>query len=277
MTKLSLAAAAVALTAGSAVAAAQPFAYKPGTQHYRLDQTVATTQTVQGMTQNAESRTAQFFSLALAEQPDGLGVTYVIDSVTVIASENPSPMQAQANQQAEAAAQSLKGRRIVGTVTPLGKVTKLADADSTAPGGEQLAAGFRGFLVPFPSADVRAGMTWTDTTTNNFRNMGGIDGTTTSIVTYTVAGDTTVHGETAWRVRQEGTLTMSGMGAAQGTDVAMSGTGTISGEVLVGRTSGVYLGGRTEQSQSITVEVPAANMTIPITNKVTTTIQHVGS
>jgi hypothetical protein len=276
MTKLSLAAAAVALAAGSTVAAAQSFAYKPGTQRYRLDQTVETTQTVQGMTQNAESRTAQFFSLDLAAQGDGLGVTYVIDSVAVIPPADASPMQAQATAQAEAAAKTLKGRKIVGTVSPLGRVSRLADADSTAAGGEQLAAGFRAFLVAFPTAAVKTGMTWTDTVTNNFRNMGGIDGTTTTVITYTVAGDTTVHGQKAWRVQQEGTLTMSGMGAAQGTDVAMSGTGTIAGVVLVGQ-SGVLLGADTQQSQNLTVEVPAANMSIPIMNKVTTKIQHVGS
>lgn len=270
-----LATAAVALALGGSAAVAQSFAYTPGTQQYRLDQTVATTQTVQGMAQSAESNSTQFLSVALVPQGAALGVTFQLDSMMVRPPAEASALQAQATAQAEAAAKMLKGRKVVGTVSPLGKIDALADVDSSAPGAQQLANGFRAFLVPFPSGNVRNGMTWTDTVTSAFKNMGGVDGTSTSIVTYTVTGDTTVHGQKAWQVRQQGTVTMSGMGAAQGTDVAMSGSGTIAGLALVG-TNGVYLGGTMEQTQALTVEIPAANMSIPVTNKVTTTVSHMG-
>jgi len=279
MSKSSLAAVLAALAATGSAAAAQSFAYKPGVQHYRLDQTVATTQTVQGMTQNAESSTAQFLSMELAPGDSGLGVTFVIDSVLVVPPDSttpPSPVQAQATAQAQDAAKALKGRKIVGVVSPLGRVQRLTLADTVLPNAQQLANGFKAFLVPFPSASVKAGMTWTDTTTNEFKNMSGMDGTTKGVMTYTVVGDTTVHGQRAWRIAQKGTLTMTGVGAAQGTDVSLAGTGTMTGEVIVGH-DGVYLGGSMEQQQSLTVEVPAASMTIPITNKVTTRIQHAGS
>ena len=280
MSKPHLAAAAVALAAASSAASAQSFAYKPGAQHYRVDQTVATMQTVQGMTQNATATTAQFVSMELgAPGAEGLGVTFIIDSVVVVPADSgapASPAQAQAQAQAEDAAKSLKGRKLAGVVSPLGRIQKLAVVDTVVPNAQQLANGFKAFLVPFPSGAVKEGMTWTDTTTNEFKNMSGMDGTTKGIMTYTVVGDTTVNGQRAWRVEQKGTLTMNGAGAAQGTDVSLAGTGEMSGRAIVGQ-DGVYLGGTMEQTQSLTVEVPAASMTIPITNKVTTRIQHAGS
>jgi hypothetical protein len=278
MSKSSLAAAvAVALAVASTAASAQSFAYKAGAQRYRLDQTVATSQTVQGMSQNATSSTAQFVSMELAPAAEGLGVTFVIDSVVVMPADSAaaaSPAQAQAQTQAEDAAKALKGRKLAGTVSPLGKVQQLAVVDTVVPNAQQLANGFKAFLVPFPSPEVKAGLTWTDTTTNEFKNMSGLDGTTKGVMTYTVVGDTTVHGQRAWRVEQKGTLTMTGTGSAQGTDVSLAGTGEMTGLSVVAQ-DGVYLGGRMEQTQSLTVEVPAANMTIPITNKVTTRIEHV--
>jgi len=279
MSKLSAAAAALLVAAAGSTAAAQPFAYKAGAQAYRLDQTVATEQTVQGMAQSSTSSTAQFISMELAPGAQGLGLTFVIDSVVVLPGDSAaaaSPMQAQVQRQAEDAAKALKGRRLSGTVTPLGRVQTLAVADTVVPNAQQLANGFKAFLVPFPSASVKAGLTWTDTTTNEFKNMSGIDGTTKSIVTYTVVGDTTVGGQKAWKVEQKGTLTMTGAGAAQGTDVSLSGDGTVQGTVVVGQ-NGVYLGGDVEQTQSLKVEVPAASMTIPITNNVTTKIRPIGS
>ena len=279
MSKLSVAAAALLVAAAGSTAAAQPFAYKAGAQHYRLDQTVATEQTVQGMAQSSTSSTAQFISMELAPGAQGLGVTFVIDSVLVLPADSgapASPMQAQVQMQAQDAAKALKGRRLTGTVTPLGRVQTLAVADTVVPNAQQLANGFKAFLVPFPNASIKSGMTWTDTTTNEFKNMSGIDGTTKSIVTYTVVGDTTVGGQKAWKVEQKGTLTMTGAGAAQGTDVSLSGDGTVQGTVVVGQ-NGVYLGGDVEQTQSLKVEVPAASMTIPITNNVTTKIRPIGS
>ena len=282
MSKLSVAAAAILVAAAGSTAAAQPFAYKAGAQHYRLDQTVATEQTVQGMAQSSTSSTAQFISMELAPAASGaqgLGVTFVIDSVLVLPADSAapaSPMQAQVQMQAQDAAKALKGRRLTGTVTPLGRVQTLAVADTVVPNAQQLANGFKAFLVPFPNASIKSGMTWTDTTTNEFKNMSGIDGTTKSIVTYTVVGDTTVGGQKAWKVEQKGTLTMTGAGAAQGTDVSLSGDGTVQGTVVVGQ-NGVYLGGDVEQTQSLKVEVPAASMTIPITNNVTTKIRPIGS
>jgi hypothetical protein len=117
-------------------------------------------------------------------------------------------------------------------------------------------------------------MTWTDTTTSPFSN-GGIDGTTVAIITHRVTGDTTVNGAKAWTVTQEGKLTVDGKGTTNGTDVAMKGSGTMSGTSFVGQ-DGVFLGGNTTMSQSSTVEIPAAGMSIPLTQKVTTRLTPLG-
>jgi hypothetical protein len=271
-------AAAIALAAASSAASAQSFAYKPGAQSYRVDQTLAASQTVQGMTQSSEATTAQFVSVQLAPGSGGMGVTFVIDSVVVMPPSGEtaaSPAQAAVHAKAVDDAKAVKGRKLVGVMTPLGRVQELAVTDTVVPNALQLANGFKAFLVPFPNASIKTGMTWTDTTTNEFKNMSGIDGTTKTVVNYTVTGDTTVNGQRAWRVAQKGTIAMNGAGVASGTDVTLSGTGTMAGTLVVGQ-NGVYLGGTMEQEQSLSVEVPAASMTIPITNKVTTRIQPIG-
>ena len=271
MTEQLLAALALALAAAAPAVGAQSFAYKPGAQRFRLDQTIAQTQEMQGQKMDMNLTSAQFISLAAAAQGANLGLTYTVDSVRF---ETPTgsaaAMAGPVVEQQAAQAKALAGKQVVATISPLGEVSSLAAADSADAVGKALALGFRSFLVAFPSADVKAGMTWTDTTKSSMNNMG-LDITTTAIMTYTVAGDTTVHGRKAWKVAQQGTMTLSGMGNSQGADLVMSGGGTINGLAFVGQ-DGVYLGGQSEQLQNMTLEVPAASMSVPMTNKITTKI-----
>lgn len=263
--------AALALVAVAAPAAAQDFAYKPGTQQYRLEQTLSQTQEMQGQMMDMSLTSAQFISLAAAPQGGGLGLTYTIDSVRFDApTGSMAAMAGGAADQREAQAKALTGKRIVATVSPLGAVSSLAPADTADQAARSVAPGFRTFLIAFPNAAVKSGMTWTDTVSATMNNMG-IDVTSTAVNTYTVTGDTTAYGRKAWKVAHTGTLTLSGSGNTQGADVTLAGTGSSTGTSLVG-VDGIYLGGTTDQMQSMTVEVPAAGMSIPITNKVATKI-----
>src|SRR5690606_30515136 len=109
-----------------------------------------------------------------------LSFTFTVDSVS-LSTEVP---QAQAVAQAEA--DKLKGKQVTGTLSPLGEVLTITGPTADA-AGEQLASGFRNFFPRFPSAAIRAGMTWTDTVSAGFNN-NGIEGTSTTIVSYTVEG-----------------------------------------------------------------------------------------
>lgn len=270
-----LATALALLLAAAPVVGAQSFSYAPGTRQYQLEQTIASSQQMGGMTMDMKVNTTQFITMELGAAAGGaMPVTYRVDSVRIDADAPGNPqldvVRAQLQQQRDA----IVGQRVVGTISPLGKASGLAPADTTLPNGAQLATGFKGFLTVFPRADVKAGMTWTDTTTTSFNN-NGIVGTTIAVISHSVVGDTTVHGAKAWKVTQEGTLTVSGAGTTNGTDVEMKGSGTMSGTSFVGQ-DGVFLGGHTTMNQSSTVEIPAAGMSIPLTQTVTTQLTPLG-
>lgn len=256
--------AAVALAAAAPAARAQ-FAYQPVTQRYQLEQVIQGTQEMGGQTQSNTTTSTQVLSLTMTGGSP-LAFTFTVDSVG-IGSEVP---QAQAMAQAEA--DKLKGKKVSGTLSPLGNVLTIEGPTADA-AGEQLAAGFRNFFPRFPNAAVKAGMTWTDTTSASFNN-NGIEGTSTSIVTYTVEGDTTVAGASGWRVRQQGSVNMNGMGNAQGQELTLSGDGTMSGTAVVSK-DGRYLGGDSRLQQNMTVQVVAMNMQIPITQTITSKIRMV--
>lgn len=261
----------LALVVAAAPVAAQDFAYKPGTQKYRLEQTLSQTQEMNGQPMDMTLESAQHISLVAAAQAGGLGLTFTIDSVRFDApTGSMAAMAGAVAAQRDAQMKALTGKRIVAVVSPLGVVSSVAAADTTDEASRALAPGFRTFLVAFPKAAVASGMTWTDTVTATMNNMG-IDVRSTAVNTYRVTGDTTAYGRRAWKVAHDGTLTLAGSGNTQGADVTLSGTGTSTGVSLVG-VDGVYLGGTTDQTQSMAVEVPAAGMTIPITNKVATKI-----
>lgn len=263
--------AALAVVAVAAPAAAQDFAYKPGTQKYRLEQTLSQTQEMAGQAMDMTLESAQFVSLAVRPQGAGLGLTYTIDSVRFAPpTGSMAAMAGDATAQREAQVRALTGKQVVAGISPLGAVSSIAAADTADAAARAVAPGFRTFLVAFPSAAVKAGMTWTDTVTATMNNMG-IDVKSTAVNTYRVTGDTTAHGRKAWKVEHTGALTLSGSGNTQGADVTLAGTGSSTGMSLVG-VDGVYLGGTTDQMQTMTVEVPAAGMSIPITNKVATKI-----
>lgn len=271
MSKPILAALVLAAAAPVASAAAQDFAYKPGTQQYRLEQTLSQTQEMQGQMMDMSLTSAQFISLAAAPQGGGLGLTYTIDSVRFdTPTGSMAAMAGGAADQRDAQAKALTGKQVVATASPLGAISSIGAADTTDAAARSVAPGFRTFLIAFPSAAVQSGMTWTDTVSATMNNMG-IDVKSTAINTYTVTGDTTAYGRRAWMVAHTGTLTLSGSGNTQGADVTLSGTGSSTGTSFVG-VDGVYLGGTTDQTQSMTVDVPAAGMSIPITNKVATKI-----
>jgi len=257
-----------ALAAAAPVAQAQ-FAYQPGTHRYQLEQVTEATQEMAGQTTSSTMSTTQIIGVQLTPGAgDSLSVTFTVDSVSV---ESELP-QAQAAAQAEVA--KLVGSRVTGTVSPLGVIASLewTQRDSVSTGGD-LSAGFRNFFPRFPAAALETGMTWTDTTSSKF-DANGIDGTATSVVTYTIEGDTTVAGRPAWRISQKGTVTTNGTGNSQGQELALSGGGAIEGTNVVSK-DGLYLGGDSRLDQSMTVQIVAMGVEVPVTQKVTSRIRMV--
>lgn len=265
MSKQHLAVVALAALVTAAPAAEAQFAYQPGTHRYRLEQVTEATQEMAGQSMSSTMTTTQVIGVQLEPgASDSLAVTFTVDSVGIQA-EIP---QAQAAAQAEA--DKLIGAKVTGMVSPRGAIGSLARVGGDSASAGDLSAGFRNFFPRLPQGELTAGMTWTDTTTSRF-DANGIDGTATSVVTYTVAGDTAVSGRQAWRIAQKGTVTMNGTGNSQGQDLALSGSGTIEGANVVGK-DGIYLGGESHLDQSMTVQVVALGLEVPVTQKVTSRV-----
>jgi len=250
------------LFAAASVAAAQAAAsaYAPGSHRYRITREAKSTQEMMGQTQSGTVTTYEELTLDLrAAGRDSMRFSFTIDS-TFRQSDLPGAGESGA----------AKGRKISGQLSARGMVHQF-DKDST--GVADVSAGYRNFLPQLPAGGVKAGMMWSDTLQTPF-SQGGIEGTTVTIIASRVLGDTTVGGQKAWRIERIGTLSMSGTGNQQGTDLILNGAGTANGVSYIGET-GVYLGATSTQDLSITVEVPAASMTIPISQTTLTKVERI--
>lgn len=245
-------------------------AYKPGSNSYRVDQSINAVQTMQGQSVESSATTLQLISLSLVEASPDLQFSLTVDSASTMLVGAPPEQQEMAN----AAMRELKGKRVTGTMSPQGRVSA-AQASDSAPSSEQMVSSVRGFLPKLPAGGLKTGASWNDSTTSRFNN-NGVDGTTTVITSHSVVGDTTVGGQPAWKISQKGTVRMAGSGVSQGAEISLDGEGTVDGHSFVSK-SGIYLGGEQQLTQNMTITVPAAGMTIPMEQKVTTKVTRVGS
>ena len=92
---------------------------------------------------------------------------------------------------------------------------------------------------------------------------GDADLTSESVVNYTLAGDTVVAGTRAWKVTSVSATKIRGKGSRMGSDYTIAGDvkGTTTSVVT---TAGILLGQLSESDSNLSVDVPAAQMTIPI-------------
>ena len=235
-------------------------AYAPGTHRYRVTREAKSTQEMMGQTQSGTITTFEEFTLDLRPgAKDTMRFSITIDSAS-----------RQSDLPGAGDAPPAKGRKVSGQISPRGVVHQF-DRDTTA--SDDISAGYRTFLPHLPAGGITAGRTWTDTVRTPF-NQGGIEGSTVTVIASRVLGDTTIGGEKAWRVERTGALSMSGTGNQNGADLILAGTGTANGVSYLA-TSGVYLGAASTQNLKISIEVPAASMTIPIDQTTVTKIERV--
>ena len=254
---------AAACCALAGAARAQAFAYAPGEHQYRVTSAIKRTQAVGDREVNDSAVSVQVISLALARQAkDTLRFTYTVDSVWATIPE------------VERLLAGMRGKRVTGTMSPLGDVyTFQVPADSASPMGGQEFRSFRSFLIRFPSGTLRPGQAWTDTVTATL-GAAGLDGTETTILTSRVVGDTTVAGQTAWRVERTATATLSGSGTRSGQQFVLEGSRAVAGESYVSR-SGVYLGSVSTQEGETVMMVVGSNRSLAVIQTATTHIERV--
>jgi hypothetical protein len=250
---------AFALAATEAAAQAGP-AYVPGAHRYRVTRESKQAQEVMGETQNVSITMIEEVSLQLTPAGrDTLAFSFVLDSVS---------RQTDTPDAAPEAPQ--KGATFGGRLSPRGSV----HAFNVDPSMATAAQGYRSFFLRLPAAELKVGTAWTDTVTIALAQ-NGIDGSGTTVTQSRVVGDTTIGGQKAWRIDRSAVLTMSGVGNQGGTELTMKGSGTARGTAYL-TSAGLYLGATSEQQLDLTVEVPAASLTIPIRQMTTTRVERIG-
>lgn len=229
--------------------------YAPVTARYRVETQQHTEQDMMGNVQAFDATTNQLLTVSLAPRGDSLGMTVVIDSIS-LTTDAPGGAEAAASVQRE-----VQGKRFTGTMTTSGTVVSLT-ADSVTDAATRMVSSIRSFLPVLPAGPLTAGREWVDTvsTTNA---MGPMSMTTRNVRTHRIVGWEPRDGARALRLTTRSAYTMSGSGETQGQALELAGQGRGVHERFMSAT-GVFLGGTTADTTEINVNVVSAGMTIPI-------------
>ena len=253
------AALACALVLPFGTAAAQQFHYAPGTSHYRMTVDAKVTQTVMGQTNDAQLNSSQMFTMALAQQSaDTLAMTVTIDSISQTTSMGPTP-----------GLDGLMGKQVQALLSPSGEFYSKAAVGDTAAALESVADQLV-HILPRVRKPLAPGATWTDTSTVS-TVQSGLNVKREVISTFTVAGDTTVGGSTAWKINRNSTSTTSGLGNIQGQNASMDGTSTGTGVILLSH-DGNFLGGAGQEDVKAKLTLTDAGVSYDITTSATSKI-----
>jgi hypothetical protein len=249
--------AALAITLSAVAAGAQGLpAYGPGKVQYKISNTVATVQTMMGNVQSAEVMTDQVVTIGLAKDGAGLKLTMSLDSLNAKSNNPMVPAPDMSD---------LLGVTLTGAMGLDGKVEKF---DLMAKGGgaatSPAALAFRPML-PKIKVGAKLGESWSDSTTTN-QKQNGADVQTTLLTTAKYASDTTVNGAKAYKITVSGSMKVMGSGNQMGADFSISGTGKTDTTILLGA-DGVLIGLTSDSASDMMIDVPQANMQIPMQMK----------
>jgi hypothetical protein len=238
---------------------AQGVEYATGTTKYRISTNAKGSQT--SPMGNAD------FQLGVQEQitvnvmkhaKDTVMATMTLDSIA-FQSAGPAPDVSK-----------VTGAHFVTLMSPTGKFYSSKTPDGIDPALGQITDGIGRFLPAF-RGNVANGVTWTDTTTGKV-SVQGMDMDRTSVSNYKVNGDTTIGGETAFRVQRITTSKAAASGAMQGTPVTVETTGTSTGAFFISP-KGVFLGSTSTDDGNTKITVLAQNVEISVKQNVQTKVE----
>lgn len=228
--------------------------FVPTTQRYVIHARRRVEQ--EGASQPTEMAYRVFLSARVAGPADtaGYAVTHTVDSIVPDSAAFVPP-----NVNFAAA----RGLRFSGRLTPWGEVRGVTASDSLqAANLGQLLGSLCDFYPRLPRGGLQPGATWTDTVTS-----AGC-GPASEVVSHAVLQSTAAawepcHGARCVRVEVQGPYTLLGTGERGGQPFELVGSGTHWALEFVSA-DGRYLGGELRDSASLSVNLPAQGMTIPI-------------
>ncbi len=115
------------------------------------------------------------------------------------------------------------------------------------------------FFPRLPGGAVNPGDTWTDTIQYEVQTADA-DVSSSSVLTYTLVGDTVVDGTTLLHITYEGEADVVGAGVTEGMEVIQAFSGDVTGMFLWDPARGLMVAGESSQDMDGSVEVPAAGM-----------------
>ncbi len=235
--------------------------YAAGAGRYRVEQNQHISQEMMGQTRDADGSTTMLVSTTLTGGAAGdLAAVFTVDSVAATSS-----LPGAAN-----ALAMMRGKVYRAVFSSLGHATSFTPPDSG-----DLAAGegnvFRQFLPGLPSGAPTAGTTWTDTTTLNQGGAQGLTLRSQSVGQHRIVGWELHEGVRALRISTTARYTITGSGQQQGQEMTVAGNGAASADQFVSA-AGVYLGGASSDSTSMTVNVVTMGMEIPVRQTRHTTV-----
>ncbi|MDB4917770.1 MAG: hypothetical protein JWM95_5414 [Gemmatimonadetes bacterium] len=240
---------------------AQGVEYAPGTTRYRITTNTSVAQSSPMGNQTFDVGVRQLITVNLMKRAkDTVMAALTVDSISMTG----APPGADVGK--------LAGSKFVSMISPTGKFYSSKSPEGLDPQLAQLAEGV-GRFMPAYHGDLAVGKTWSDTLSGKVPQ-NGMMVDRTSISDYAVSGDTSIAGETAFKVQRTTTVKAGGTGSMQGTAVTMETTGTSTGQFLLTHT-GVYLGGDSKDDVLVKIMMTAQGAEITLKQNQRTSVEAV--
>jgi len=164
---------------------------------------------------------------------------------------------------------SVKGKSFDMVFSPLGSEIDVAGAEAItyefATGTRNLAAGFKMFFPDLPGKPVKIGDTW-NSSDGVEEKMGEVTLRIDVKSVHTLEGFETVDGMECARISTQVSGTVTGAGSQQGMDLNLTGTTKGKNVWYFAVKDGIYVKSASDSTTEMSIEVPAAGMTIPSTS-----------
>ncbi len=237
--------------AGAPAAPVNTIQYGPGSNRYRVQQTVNTHQEAMGNVTDFNITANLVVTATATPMAGNMDVAYTVDSITMTSTAGAGP-----------SLDSLRGKTFHTVMTPQGQFVSATSPDSSM-ATLQLRDMFREFVPSVPQGPLSDGQSWTDTVSAPATRNGGMTVRTSAVRTHHVVGWETHDGQRAVHIASTAATTLNGEGEQNGTPLTLAGHGVATADRYVAA-NGVYLGATTSDSTSIAVTVVTMGMDIPI-------------
>lgn len=241
-------------------AGAQQFGYAPGTTRYRMVVKSNGTSETNGASRPIGLDAQQRLTLTLTQRSrDTLALSIVLDSAAIVVPAV-GPIDAS----------SALGLTVTAMLSPRGEIYSRSLPDSTGREAFMSVAEEMARFLPVLPAALRPGLTWTDTTRESVTQLG-VPIMRTRVATYTVAGDTTIAEERAWKIERRASTLLEGSGVSMKTPIVFRGSSIGTGAYYLGH-SGRYLGALLREEVKSKVTLASLNQDVVGTQTQTTSI-----